>query len=80
MLLQKQKGKCTWCGLAFREEDHIEIDHITPKSSGGTEKLDNKCALHSHCHDQRHSIHNRDQMTEEPNEEKSSRSVLQTSG
>ena len=80
MLLQKQQSKCKWCGLAFREEDHIEIDHITPKSSGGTEKLDNKCALHSHCHDQRHSIHNRDQMTEEPNEEKSSRSVLQTSG
>jgi RNA-directed DNA polymerase len=80
MLLQRQDGKCKWCGLAFGEEDHIEIDHITPKKEGGTEKLDNKCVLHSHCHDQRHGILNKDQVTEEPSEEKSSRSVLQTSG
>ena len=31
-LLQKQQGKCRWCELSFREEDQIEIDHITPKA------------------------------------------------
>src|SRR5215469_10563548 len=56
-LLQKQQGKCRWCGLLFRGEDQIEIDHITPKSEGGGEELSNKFALHRHCHDQRHAKH-----------------------
>jgi RNA-directed DNA polymerase len=54
-LLQKQQGKCRWCELYFRDEDQIEIDHLTPKSEGGGEELSNKCALHRHCHDQRHA-------------------------
>jgi len=58
-LLQKQQGKCRWCDLLFRDEDHIDIDHITPKSEGGGEELSNKCALHRHCHDQRHAKHDR---------------------
>lgn len=56
-LLQKQQGKCRWCELLFRDGDQIEIDHITPKSEGGGEELSNKCALHRHCHDQRHAKH-----------------------
>jgi RNA-directed DNA polymerase len=56
-LLQKQQGKCRWCELYFREDDCIEIDHITPKSEGGGEELSNKLALHRHCHDQRHAKH-----------------------
>jgi len=56
-LLQKQQGKCRWCELFFREDDGIEIDHITPKSEGGGEELSNKVALHRHCHDQRHTKH-----------------------
>jgi RNA-directed DNA polymerase len=56
-LLQKQQGKCRWCGLLFRDEDQIEIDHITPKSEGGGEEFSNKGALHRHCHDQRHAKH-----------------------
>jgi RNA-directed DNA polymerase len=79
MLLHKQQGKCRWCELMFREGDQIEIDHITPKSEGGGEELSNKFALHRHCHDQRHGTHNKGHMIEEPSEEKSSRSVLQTS-
>ena len=54
-LLQRQQGKCRWCELLFRGDDQIEIDHITPKSEGGGEDLSNKCALHRHCHDQRHA-------------------------
>jgi RNA-directed DNA polymerase len=90
MLLSKQQGKCRWCGLTFRPEDQIEIDHLTTKSEGGGEELSNKFALHRHCHDERHmkspgewkyatGTHNKGHMTEEPSEEKSSRSVLQTS-
>ncbi len=54
-LLHKQQGKCRWCELSFRDGDILEIDHIQPRSQGGTERLDNKWVLHRHCHDVRHS-------------------------
>lgn len=50
-LLKKQKGKCTHCGLYFREEDVLEIDHITPKTLGGKNEYKNLQILHKHCHD-----------------------------
>ena len=50
-LLKKQKGKCTHCGLYFRENDVIEVDHIIPKSQGGKDFCDNLQLLHRHCHD-----------------------------
>jgi RNA-directed DNA polymerase len=50
-LLKAQKGKCAYCGLYFREEDEIEVDHIAPKSKGGSNKRHNLQALHKHCHD-----------------------------
>jgi len=54
-LLQKQQGQCRWCQLSFRDGDILEIDHIQPRSMGGSEKIDNKCVLHRHCHDARHA-------------------------
>lgn len=51
LLLKTQKGKCKLCGLYFREDDLIEIDHIIPKAIGGKDKYDNLQALHRHCHD-----------------------------
>ena len=50
-LLKKQKGKCTQCGLYFREEDVLEVDHIIPKSLGGKDQYNNLQILHKHCHD-----------------------------
>jgi RNA-directed DNA polymerase len=35
ILLKQQKGKCTHCGLYFREEDLLQVDHIIPRSKGG---------------------------------------------
>ncbi len=51
LLLKKQKGKCTYCGLNFKDEDIIEIDHIIPKSQGGKDEYENWQLLHRHCHD-----------------------------
>jgi RNA-directed DNA polymerase len=84
-LLQKQAGKCRWCELHFKEGDVIEIDHITPRSLGGGEELSNKCALHRHCHDQRHaqrvdSTSDKGQVIEEPCDRKRSSTVLKPSG
>lgn len=50
-LLKKQKGNCAHCGLYFREEDVMEIDHKIPKSQGGKDSYNNWQLLHRHCHD-----------------------------
>src|SRR5579884_3697556 len=34
---------------------YLEIDHIVPKSLGGTNTYGNCQVLHRHCHDQRHA-------------------------
>ena len=52
-LLKKQKGKCAMCGLTFMEGDVLEVDHIIPKSKGGTDYYKNLQLLHRHCHDEK---------------------------
>jgi len=52
-LLRKQKGKCAWCGLHFKDGDVMEVDHIKPKSKGGGNKKENLQLLHGHCHDEK---------------------------
>jgi RNA-directed DNA polymerase len=52
-LLKRQKGKCAHCGLFFREDDVMEIDHKIPKSQGGKDSYDNWQLLHRHCHDRK---------------------------
>ncbi|WP_228012943.1 group II intron reverse transcriptase [Nostoc edaphicum] len=51
LLLKRQKGKCTHCGLFFREDDLMEVDHTIPKSKGGKDEYKNLQLLHRHCHD-----------------------------
>ena len=50
-LLKKQKGKCESCGPSFRLTDLIEVDHIVPRSEGGSNTFKEKLLLHPHCHD-----------------------------
>lgn len=52
-LLKQQKGKCPWCGLHFREEDVMELDHKIPRALGGKEEWKNLQLLHRHCHDEK---------------------------
>ena len=52
-LIKFQGGKCNHCGLYFREEDVVEIDHIIPKALGGKDKYDNLQLLHRHCHNEK---------------------------
>jgi RNA-directed DNA polymerase len=51
ILLKKQKGKCAFCGLYFKDGDSLEVDHIVPKSKGGKDEYKNLQLLHRHCHD-----------------------------
>jgi RNA-directed DNA polymerase len=52
-LLQMQKGMCPRCGLYFRDDSVLEIDHIIPTALGGKDTLANKWVYHRHCHDEK---------------------------
>jgi len=53
ILLKRQDGRCAYCGLYFRPEDRMEVDHIIPRSRGGKDNYGNWQLLHAHCHDQK---------------------------
>ena len=52
-LIKLQKGCCNMCGEYFTPMDNIEVDHITPRSKGGSDRYQNLQALHKHCHIQK---------------------------
>jgi RNA-directed DNA polymerase len=66
-LLTRQEGRCAGCGLFLTDQDRIEVDHIVPRSLGGSHDETNLRLLHRHCHDQR-GIPDKDRTTEEPDE------------
>ncbi len=87
-LLRKQRGKCTWCGLFFRDGDLPELDHILPAALGGKDVYENWQLLHRHCHDAKttqdgsgpvRGAQDKSHAVEEPDEAKVSRPVLKTS-
>lgn len=49
-LYNRQLGKCTACNIKFQLGDHMEIDHIVPRSRGGLDKYSNLQLLHRQCH------------------------------
>jgi RNA-directed DNA polymerase len=55
-LLKSQNGKCSHCGLFFKDGDLLEIDHKIPKSQGGKDKFENLQLLHRHCHDNKTAL------------------------
>src|SRR5262249_29989672 len=81
-LLKEQQGKCTWCGLFFRHGDVWNVDHIVPKSQGGTDARDNLQLLHRHCHQRKHGsspgpgVSERHRTAEEPDAGKLSGTVV----
>jgi RNA-directed DNA polymerase len=83
-LLRVQQGRCAACRLAFTAEDVWEIGHIIPRAEGGQHRRDNWQLLHGHCHDAKTAAdavgaHDKGYVTEEPDEVKISRPVLETS-
>lgn len=52
-LLKRQTGKCSYCTMAFKEGDLMEIDHVIPTCMGGNNSYGNLQLLHAHCHDQK---------------------------
>ena len=89
-LLHRQKGRCTQCGLYFRAENKLQLDHIIPTAQGGRNGYINWQLLHAHCHHHKTAQENKrpysgstcdkSQTTEERSDAKVSRSVLKPSG
>ena len=52
-LLKYQNGKCSHCGLHFKDGDIMETDHIIPRQAGGSNSYFNLQLLHRHCHDKK---------------------------
>lgn len=52
-LLQVQQWQCPRCGLYFKEEDLLEVDHSIPTALGGKDVRSNKRVYHRHCHDEK---------------------------
>ncbi len=48
-LYGKQNGNCNGCGTHFTRKENMEIDHIVPRSKGGTDVLTNLQLLCGHC-------------------------------
>ena len=48
VLFGQQEGRCGGCAMAF-EFRHLEVDHVIPRSKGGTDHIDNLQLLCSHC-------------------------------
>ncbi|WP_319423633.1 group II intron reverse transcriptase/maturase [Pleurocapsa sp. FMAR1] len=54
LLLKKQKGKCSWCGLYFHNGDLLEKDHILATALGGKNEFSNYQLLHGgKCHNEK---------------------------
>lgn len=51
-LLRMQRGKCSFCNTSFTMQDSLnwEIDHIKPRSAGGSNSYFNLQLLHKSCH------------------------------
>ena len=50
-LILTQRGRCGLCGehLGYQVKGEITIDHILPKSRGGTNAIGNLQATHIRC-------------------------------
>jgi RNA-directed DNA polymerase len=89
-LLKRQQGQCPLCGLYFKSDDTLQVDHTIPVSQGGWDGYDNWQLLHLHCHHCKTTQDNKQQsnsgtddksqITEEPCETNVSRTVLKPSG
>jgi RNA-directed DNA polymerase len=55
-LIQRQQGKCAWCGLYLQKDDLLEVDHVLRTTMGGAHGYKNWQLIHRHCHDQKTAV------------------------
>lgn len=55
-LLTKQRGNCSLCNRVFHVGDILEVDHVIPLASGGSNDFSNLQLLHRHCHHKKSTL------------------------
>lgn len=50
---KRDKGICWICFRPIAQKSDMTLDHVVPKSRGGTNRLDNVRAAHKLCNNQR---------------------------
>lgn len=48
-LVQRDGGECYLCHEVFKSKSDITIDHLVPKSKGGSDLIDNLRLAHVDC-------------------------------
>ena len=48
-LLQRDGAKCQGCGRVFDDPRYLELDHIMPRSDGGSDHISNRVLLCGPC-------------------------------
>jgi len=56
-VLQVQEYRCGQCGMLFKPNQDIVMHHIIRRAAGGSDRAENRIALHSYCHHQFHQRH-----------------------
>ena len=56
-VLQAQEYRCWQCDILFQPDEAIDLHHIIPRASGGSNRGDNRAAIHPYCHRQVHQRH-----------------------
>lgn len=62
-LLTRQKGKCSICNCEFITADSMEVDHIIPRSKGGSDQSKNLQLVHRQCHVQKKTKMDRSRLS-----------------
>lgn len=55
-LVSQYGGKCYLCHETFNSKSDITIDHLVPKSKGGTDSIDNLRLAHEKCNNAKNSM------------------------
>ena len=60
-LAEAQNWRCCWCGTDTIPEPNkrnsVTLEHILPKSQGGSDEMDNLAAACAHCNSRRGTKH-----------------------
>lgn len=59
LLLEKQSGRCCWCGELLKGSP-VTVEHIIPRSVGGANTYANKALAHEACNKARDTDMSRD--------------------
>ena len=70
-ILERDSFMCQWCGRGGRTSEWIlEVDHILPRSQGGSDEAENLRTLCVPCHDIRHRGYYTGRMAKFPSRKK----------